>query len=210
MRCFIICRDRVTHLKQLVSWLERAGQEDITLIDNDSSYPPLLEYYESTPHKVVRVGGNAGHMVLWKKPGLVGDPYKPFLLSDPDVVPTEDCPLDAINYLEEVLKKYPHLTKAGLGLKLDDLPDHYHRKREVLKWEDQFWADKKPDAPLYYGEIDTTFAIYPKLGQYSTRNAIRTGYPYLARHMPWYADSANPTEEELYYRSRFDSKINNW
>ena len=42
---YIICRDRVTPLKELVSWLEKTGEADIHLIDNDSTYPQLLEYY---------------------------------------------------------------------------------------------------------------------------------------------------------------------
>ena len=55
MNCpiFINCRDRITCLSVLVDWLEKAGHENIYLLDNDSSYPPLLEYYEQTPHTVV-------------------------------------------------------------------------------------------------------------------------------------------------------------
>jgi hypothetical protein len=32
----------------------------------------------------------------------------------------------------------------------------------------------------------------------------------VARHLPWYADSANPTEEERYYRSHTDAGVNSW
>src|SRR5205085_2892488 len=42
---FINCRERVTSLAALVSWLERAGCDEIYLLDNDSVYEPLLEYY---------------------------------------------------------------------------------------------------------------------------------------------------------------------
>ena len=49
---FIICRDRYTCTLDLINWLEKTGQENIYLIDNDSRYEPLLEYYRVTPHIV--------------------------------------------------------------------------------------------------------------------------------------------------------------
>jgi hypothetical protein len=42
---FVNCRDRLESLLALLDFLERAGQEQIYLLDNDSTYPPLLEYY---------------------------------------------------------------------------------------------------------------------------------------------------------------------
>ena len=56
---FIVCRDRFTCLVGLLDWLESVGQADeIYLLDNDSSYAPLLEFYEQTRHTVIRTGGN--------------------------------------------------------------------------------------------------------------------------------------------------------
>ena len=42
---FIICRDMVTPLGDLVAWLERNGHQRLILVDNASTYPPLVEYY---------------------------------------------------------------------------------------------------------------------------------------------------------------------
>ena len=51
--------------------------------------------------------------------------------------------------------------------------------------------------------IDTTFAVYKPyfIGEPIDPDCfcIRTGYPYSVRHLPWYMNSAKPTEEELYY-----------
>jgi hypothetical protein len=60
-------RDRVEALRDLVSWLERAGQQDIWLCDNASTYEPMREFLASTPHRVVRNEINLGHraMVEW-------------------------------------------------------------------------------------------------------------------------------------------------
>lgn len=46
--------------KQLVEVLSRAGFRNITILDNDSAYPPLLDYYEGTIAYVRRLGGILG------------------------------------------------------------------------------------------------------------------------------------------------------
>ena len=45
---FITTRDRLSSLLQLIDWFQSVGQRDIYLIDNDSSYPPLLDFFERT------------------------------------------------------------------------------------------------------------------------------------------------------------------
>ncbi len=126
MNCpiFINCRDRITCLSVLVDWLEKAGHENIYLLDNDSSYPPLLEYYEQTPHTVVRLNENLAHTALWKTDVL--DRYAKradyYVYTDPDVVPVEECPPDALELFVHLLERYPTFVKAGFGLRIDDLP----------------------------------------------------------------------------------------
>jgi hypothetical protein len=62
---FINCRDRLTCLKVLLDWLERVGCDEIYLIDNDSRYEPLLEFFESSPHKVIYLRRNVGRLSLF-------------------------------------------------------------------------------------------------------------------------------------------------
>ena len=69
---------------------------------------------------------NLGHQAFWRAKvlerfGVDGR----FVLTDSDIVPIEDCPLDAIEHFGEVLDRYPDRLKCGFGLKIDDLPDHY-------------------------------------------------------------------------------------
>jgi hypothetical protein len=207
---FINCRDRVSALGPLIDYLERAGCGRIVLLDNGSTYPPLLEFYERTPHEVVRLGDNLGHTSLWggelvERLGATGQ----FVFTDPDIVPIDECPLDAIDYFGEVLDRYPGYSKAGFGLKIDDLPDHFEHKPRVLLWESRFRGCRL--APrLYEAPIDTTFALYRTAGEHSPRSAIRTGYPYLARHTTWYLDSANLPKEERYYREHARTEILTW
>ena len=117
---FINVRDRVTDLRALVEWLERAGHERIHLIDNASTWPPLLDYLSRSPHAVIELDRNLGSRALWHA-GLVPD--EPYVLTDPDIVPTEDCPLDLVEHLQGLLVRYPQFSKAGVGLYLDDVGD---------------------------------------------------------------------------------------
>lgn len=208
---FIICRDRYSCTIDLINWLEKTGQENIYLIDNDSRYEPLLEYYKTTPHTVIRTAFNFGHHVPWTF-GCV-EKYASnqfFIVTDPDILPVEDCPLDAIDRFKYLLDKYPHITKAGFGLKIDDLPDHYSKKQDVIAHESQFWLGHMPEEDVIYANIDTTFALYRPGATVDIFNSIRTTGRYLARHTPWYIDSNNLSYEETFYRKRLSRAINNW
>jgi hypothetical protein len=206
----INCRDRLASLAELVAWLERAGQGPIVLVDNDSTYPPLLHYYEQTPHEVVRLGQNAGPYAPWTS-GIVAERFAGqwYAATDPDIVPDEGCPLDALAFFHDVLRRYPEYPKAGFGLRIDDLPDHYRFAAEVRDWERRFWDDAV-EPGLYAAAIDTTFALYrPDVG-FQIDSAIRTGPPYVARHTAWYVDSDDPSEEERWYRARVRLEANSW
>ncbi|MCA9313847.1 hypothetical protein KDA08_06065, partial [Candidatus Saccharibacteria bacterium] len=52
---FIINRDRYEPLLKLIAWLGDEGLKNIHIVDNASTYPPLMKYYESTPYHVVRL-----------------------------------------------------------------------------------------------------------------------------------------------------------
>jgi hypothetical protein len=206
----VICRDRLEPLLLLLDYLERAGQDRIVFLDNDSAYPPLLDYLEATPHTVVRVGGNAGHTAPWRR-GVFAELgiTSRFVLTDPDVVPDPDCPLDAIEYFGEILDAYPDRVKAGFGLRIDDLPGSYRHKAKVERWEAQFW--ERPLGPrLYDADIDTTFALHREPAPHRLGPSVRTGYPYLARHTTWYLDEGALSEEERFYRSRARPDVVNW
>lgn len=210
---FIISYNRLSYLKSLVAWLEKAGFEKIHIVDNASIYPPLLEYLESTKHKVHRMDRNYGHLVAWeceKFKDIIDN--KNYIVSDCDVLPIEACPLNVTEYFAGILEKYPSITKVGFALKIDDLPDYYAQKQQVLDWEGQFWK-KEIVKGLYDASIDTTFALY-RPGIYPNQKkwwkSIRTGAPYVARHLPWYEDLDNPNEEELFYQRSLNNQSSFW
>jgi hypothetical protein len=208
---FIICRDRVTPLRDLVSWLERAGHESIIMIDNASTYEPLLEYYEQTPHSVVRLTENLGpYDSVWGG-GLIAEwaRDRSYVVTDSDVVPDDACPPDAVAYLQWVLDRFPTYRKSGLGLRLDDVPEHYALAPMVREWEARFWL-RRIQKGLFRAPIDTTFALYRPHSGFELEPAIRTGGPYLARHTPWYSNLDALTEEDTYYRAHARAAISHW
>jgi hypothetical protein len=207
---FIICRDRVTCLRQLVAWLERAGQDRIYLVDNHSSYPPLLEHLDACPHTVLRLGENLGPLGVWRADllntlGIAG----PYVVTDPDILPDSACPPDAIGFFQSVLDRFPAFDKVGFGLHVDDLPDTHKFRDEIICWERPFW-EKEIASGLYAAHIDTTFALYRPGVPFKKTECIRTGAPYLARHTPWYMDVDHPSEEDAFYRAHLHAPDSYW
>jgi hypothetical protein len=193
-------RNRLTFLKQLVDSLVERGYSNLIVLDNDSTYPALLEYYKSFPGKVIYLHKNLGYkalskIVLYKE---IRRGY--YVYTDPDVVPIDECPEDFMQTFYQIMKKHPSIMKVGFSLKIDDLPDCYEKKQKVIDHEAQFWKSEIDDN-CYLAQVDTTFALHRPYSKISTFRAkmIRVGYPYELHHLPWYLDSKNLPEEELYY-----------
>lgn len=208
---FLIVRDRLSPLVDLIAWLERVGHDEIWLVDNDSTYPPMVDFLHTTRHHVIRIGRNMGHRSPWLSGAVQRHAHgRFFVVSDPDVVPAVDCPDDAVDHFRTLLDRYPHIDKVGFGLRIDDLPDAYPLADTVRKWEQRFWSDEV-EPGVFRADIDTTFALYRPLDRrHSEDRALRTGAPYLAQHRPWYCDPANLSLEDQYYRDHAERSIANW
>jgi GT2 family glycosyltransferase len=207
---FIILRDRLQSLKQLLEWLEHSGLKKIVLVDNDSQLPPLVDFLNETNHQVIELGRNVGHTCIWKA-GIIKIllPDDFYIVSDPDILPAAKNK-DVIEHLYEVHAEFPDYQKVGLGLKIDDLPDKYPLKAEVLRWESQFWKHKAAEG-VYEAGVDTTFALYkPFTYYYFLHPSLRTDEPYVARHTPWYTGKDEISDEEIFYRLRLDQSVNSW
>lgn len=205
-------RNRLSYLIEQIEWLEKAGITNIYIIDNASTYPPLLEFYEKTKYKIIKLTENVGYLALWQT-GIYKQFEKDFYIyTDPDVVPTKECPLDAIHYFFKLFKKNVDVDKIGFGLKIDDLPDHYHLKEKVISHERQFWSKEREIMPqVFHASIDTTFALYrPGVRGGYWLNCFRTGMPYVARHLPWYNNSSNINEEEDFYIKNIYEGASHW
>ena len=195
--------NRLTYPLQLLEFLEHCGFTNIIVLDNNSTYPPLLEFYETTRYKVIREKKNHGHLALWRSGLYHRYKWNYFVYTDPDVVPINECPENFIEYFKSILDEYYSRDKVGFGIRIDDLPDSFTHKEEIVRFEKRYWG-KEVKPGIYDAPIDTTFALYKpfsnlKAEETYTLPAFRFGFPYLIKHLPWYIDSKNLSAEENYY-----------
>jgi hypothetical protein len=212
----IINFNRLTDLRILVDFLIKRKHTNIVIVDNQSAYPPLLDYYESIKDIVTieYMDKNYGHMVFWENEALFGKYSSGYcIVTDSDIIPNEKLPSDYVSVLMNILNKNKDIVKVGFALKIDDIPDYYKQKQNVLNWEKQYW--EKPIAPnIYSADIDTTFALYPPRYRYNYMkkkfiHGIRLAGEFTARHTGWYIDNDNLSEEEKFYFKTANSS-NSW
>jgi hypothetical protein len=195
IKALIINYNRISLPVAMATWLSQRQCEPI-FVDNNSDYPPLLEYYKTCPFEVIKMDANYVQTVIWHKNilsqlGIKGN----YIVTDPDL-DLSGVPDDFVEVMEEGLRRYPQYDKCGLSLEINDIPDQV-----TIDWEMQFW--QRPLDPQYFhADIDTTFALYKH--PYPSLNAIRTNRPYTVRHVPWYYMLYDrlPADEMYYYRTQ--------
>lgn len=200
----IISFNQLYYLEKLVSFLIKHNYKNIVIIDNNSTYPPLLQYFGSikTHVNLHQLTDNVGHMVFWEKQDLFQKYSKGYyVVTDADILPIEICPENFMKKLVTVLNQNNRITKVGFSLKIDDIPNSNPNKNAIIKWETQFWR-KIVGNGQYKSAIDTTFALYKPNYQYKKKRfykAIRLNKPYQAVHGGWYIDFNNLSDEQKYY-----------
>ncbi len=55
-------------------------------------------------------------------------------------MPVPECPSDFIELFLTIMNDYSEMSKIGFSLKIDDIPDEYDKKDEVISWESQYYA----------------------------------------------------------------------
>jgi hypothetical protein len=195
---FIINRNLLTWPKLMIKWMEKIPEIEPIIFDNNSSYAPLLEWYEADPCQIIRMPFNSGHIGIFQTDifNYISGNY--YIIADPDFDMTH-IPLDVIDKMKYGLEKYTSYGKCGLAIHIDDLPDAFPGKYDIINWEQKYWEHPLED-DFYLAHVDTTFALYDKrrlIGH--TYEAIRIAGPYTARHIPWYLTKYNMSDEFLYY-----------
>lgn len=192
--CWLTNRDAMQVREMVNQLLLCEGIGPITIVDCESTYQPLTDWYDNEcPVHVIRAA-NLGNRAPWNFVNI-GSPY---IVSDADL-DMGKVPRDVLKHLEYALEKYPNAIKAGVSLRIDDLPDGAPLKGKVIDWESKFWT-KPLDAVHYDADIDTTFALYRKgEGHGGYGPAVRLAPPYVARHVPWYLTPSTTTEDWRHY-----------
>lgn len=218
LNVFIISYNRLSFLKQQVEFLSRNPMLKLHIVDNGSTYPPLLEYLFKSHHYVYSMPDNHGHQVIWKTNfSSTMSPNDPYLVTDNDVIP------ENINFHElllEGLDKFPSVNKIGLGLRTDDIPMDAPFRNEIIKHENEVLKrENSGDSRFIRMPVDTTIAIYragyhnaSPWGSNDRKNccALRTTGS-LAKHLSWYiTEEEMKSEENKFYFESLKSGSTHW
>jgi hypothetical protein len=194
--------NRLTTTKILVEQIAKLDNATPIIIDNDSTYPPLLSWYRTAPCEVIRLKENLGHHAPWLS-GVVGsDDSDYYCVTDCDL-DLQGVPADVLTVLQSTFRWRRSPIKSGLALRVDDVP---RTQTQVLEWESRWWRRKCfADPRFYVAAIDTTFAMYRTSTPHRLAMkvpgifCVRLAGEYQARHVPWYCDPSRLTEEDQYY-----------
>jgi hypothetical protein len=193
----------LTWPRNMAAYLEQIPNLRIIFVDNNSNYPPLLDFYNNCPYDRLYIDENLGHRAPWTCGAVDKYAGNYYIVTDPDLDLTS-IPLDVIDVLMEGMNEFDAF-KCGLSLEINDIPESCPLRDKIISWENQFWL-KKANSRFFYAALDTTFALYNKqsrfphnkLGKF-TPDQYRTDRPYTALHMPWYVTEENMEEDFLYY-----------
>lgn len=200
---YIIAFNNPTYVEMTVSQLINLEVSKIVVVDNNSTYPPLLEYYDKNKGKfqLIRMDQNYGHNVVTKC--FYDHLPEVFAITDPDLKFNPELPK---NFLEQLYELSVAHNAYKVGMSLDISEPHLFNKRmrffgeSIEGWERRFWISPIEDEKyqLYNAEIDTTFAVYNKKN-ISGNKQIRVAGNFTAKHLPWYLAEKIPSEEREFY-----------
>ena len=205
--------NQLTFLKNLINWIRwyypNPVEYPIFIVDNNSNYPPLLEYYNlATTPTVIRNSENTFIPNLRKFiDEQIKGKYEYYVISDPDIMPHPATPKNFIEAFISVMNEHK-LHRIGFGLITNDLPDYLHEKAMIVGNEQELKSTPVSTSfgIGYKAPIDTTFCLYstknrgweaPMDGK-DWGNCMRL---FEAFHLGWYIDGNNLNEEQKHYFS---------
>lgn len=191
--------NRLTSTRNMYEFLRSRNFNNIIILDNNSSYPPLLEWYSSlNENEVVRFSSNIGAHCLFDSGYLKNINSEYVVYSDSDIELNPLMPDDFLEVMKEKLLKYNE-QKIGLALRIDDVPLSCYRNcfTGTIDHERQFWVNQL-EKDVYMAMVDTTFCLLRKPGHHDLR-ALRIAGNFTARHLPWYKEYSTLDEEEKYF-----------
>lgn len=169
------------------------GVGEIFIVDNGSTYEPLLEWYDTFPCEIVRCH-NIGHTAPWAS-GLVSKLNAEFYVVTDSDLNIDSTPKDSLLYLKEKMLSL-NLNKIGFGLEWQTVTESspyydYLQINERQRWESsQIVQDIAVNVP-----IDTTFSLSNVQNYFIGGGS--TFSPYTAQHKPWFINTDKLTDAEV-------------
>ena len=211
---FINSFNRLTWLREMVDELQRfEGVESINVVDNDSSYPPLVWYLEHLSKREAKEGELPIYTCMLEQnngPRSAYDVAKVYAKNqglayvcvvDPDL-DLRGLPSDFILRCVAALASHKDVNKVGASLRIDDIPENAVLRDEILSYEEVYWKIKR-DEDWYEADIDTTFLVERTETGFSYGPALRSA-KFSARHLPWYITRETLTAEDVFYFRNLD------
>ncbi len=213
MTAVIIGYNQCTFIKNMVKQLEKYTS-DILIIDNASTYQPLLDYYaKDFKYTLLKQKANYGAYVYWENriQKIVGDIY---ILTDPDLQFNLNLPDNFIHEFIDIMN-YFKVSRVGFALFIDSddiRTDVTFLGKSIKVWESQFWQHRLtyplcPSMELYKADIDTTFCLINKRYQ---NHHIRVAGDYTCFHIPWHKNFQHQLEEGEYQNYLRNNISTNW
>jgi len=208
MPVVVIGYNQCTYIKNMVAQLEKYTT-DIIVVDNNSSYEPLLNYYaHDFKYTLLRQKINHGHTVVSKSfvQSLVGDVY---IITDPDLQFNKNLPDNFIDILVW-LSNYFTAHKVGFALLIDSdqiKTDNLCFGSSIKEYESRYWelrfqSPENTCLEIYKAMIDTTFCLVNN--KFCGNCNIRVAGDFTCLHLPWFKnfkDFLMPGEYEAYLSS---------
>lgn len=200
--------NQLTYLQNIINWWKwYYPKNPYYIIDNGSTYEPLIDFYDSlSVDTVFRCPGNEfiPHLRMW----LGENKPEYYCLSDPDIMPHPTTPPDFLEIFMACIDAGFH--HVGFDLITDDIPDWNTKKGWILGDEKALHSIATRisyKGIIYEGfkaPIDTTFALYanhnggwaaPQTAEAWT-NSLRL---FKAFHFGWYLHPQFINEEMKNY-----------
>lgn len=229
---FIICRDRIECTKKAIASYEKLNHPiEIIIHDNNSTYPPMIEWLEElekngikvyrtkedhTPRTRTFAHLTAESIADWMNHNKAS--Y--YVVTDPDIELDSTPDGDNLEVYAELLDKNYRtgIKMVGPMLRIDDIPDTYAKKETATGRHNFFWWKEKKIAQIQgkevtynFSPIDTTFALQKANEPFNRhQKGIRVYAPYTAKHLDWYIDLASPTPDHKWYRDHCHKGVAHW
>jgi glycosyltransferase involved in cell wall biosynthesis len=179
--------------------------QEIIILDNDSTYDPLIKWYKEVEDKIdIRYLKNEGHLAVWST-GIYKELGDYFIYTDSDLELNSNMPDSYQIFMYNLMQKY-EINKIALGIKINDLPDHYRYKNQVIRNEGRWWLEEvEPD--IYKADTDTTFSLIRNIGDNMYKSLRIAKNNFICKHVPFYIDLENLNEEEKYYIENIGERV---
>lgn len=205
--------NQLTYLRNLINWWKWYYPENpVVIIDNGSTYEPLLDYCHEIDEIVASVHFyNENDFVNNLNDLISRSQSEYFIICDPDISPAPNTPPNFLEIFKHAIDHYS-FHHAGFDLITEDIPDWNKKKGWIQGDEEALKRGKHTQVINYDGQeyagvicpIDTTFALYKRdnggwAAPQTAENWTNSLRLFRAHHLTWYIHPDHVNDEMRHY-----------